>query len=312
MNSNSSLYSDDLDDWFNDLDEKSVEIVNTGTNYQEQSCSDSIEQIYEATNTRDICETKVICVEDILKKNPVELSSYELIQYECTVSYFVQVLMEGSNKIKLKADTIQTQIDSDDYSIDKIKGIIEYLIWIKNACETLANRINQNILIYHPQLKPTIVRSSYNFCTKCTQCKNFYNKYESPTCREHHYVHSLLKYDIESVICFLNYIVSNGIEMTKEEINNLYLSIKTICFVTRHMAKEISYIDYITKKNSESFHRNNPLDHGKKASRAIAHYNIAKSDTMRSVTKRTKRRTVSKRSNNISSSGNRYALLSNN
>lgn len=52
--------------------------------------------------------------------------------------------------------------------------------------------------------------------------------------------------------------------MTKEELNNLYLSIKTICYVTRHMEKEISCVDFITKNNSETFHRNNPIDINRK------------------------------------------------
>jgi hypothetical protein len=52
--------------------------------------------------------------------------------------------------------------------------------------------------------------------------------------------------------------------MTKDEYINLYSSIKTICFVTRHMDNEISIIDQLTKNNSEPLHRANPSSDKKK------------------------------------------------
>lgn len=252
-------YQDELDNWFNDLDDKTIEIINNNLMNEEEEDLESSENKSELNDETINATTKCICIDDILEKNPETFSSNELIQYECSIAYFIQVLIEGSsNKIKTN------KIHDTDLTFDKIKSIIEYLEWISISCEILAKRINQEILIYKYENKPSIIRSSYNFCTKYTQCKNFYSRHEIPNCKEHHYVHSLLKYDIDSVIVFLNYIIKNNISISKEELNNLYLSIKTICFVTRHMAKEISYIDYITKNNSELFHRNNPIELGKR------------------------------------------------
>ena len=154
-------------------------------------------------------------------------------------------------------------------TVARLTDIIIYLEWISSASEILSNRIKQEILKYVPPMDstiPPIVRSSYIFCIKSTQCKNFYNKDEFPKCKNHHYVHSLLKYDTDSIIMFLKYIIDNGLELTIDQLNNLYLSVKTICFVIRNMQKEICYIHHITKNNSEIYHRCNPIDLCKKTS----------------------------------------------
>jgi len=265
--------SDELDTWFNELDEKTIEIINNNLIKEEEVDGDGDYSLNNAITEPDNNDndsdgddnknetiTKCICVDDILKKNPEILSSNELIRDECSIAYFIQVLMEGSTANKIRS----TKIHDTELTYDKMQNIIEYLHWISLASENLAKRIKQELLIYHPEQKPAIIRSSYNFCTKYTQCKNFYSRHETPNCKEHHYVHSLLKYDVDSVIVFLKYIIKNNLTISKEELNNLYLSIKTICFVTRHMAKEINYIDYITKNNSETFHRNNPIELNRK------------------------------------------------
>ena len=251
---------DEMDSWFNDLDDKMVEIINNNLIKEEESSDNefsgySAETIAEPTEIQEY-----LYIEDIINKNSSELTSNEVIQYECSISYFVQVLMEGSNVHKIRS----IKVHDTNLTFDKIKDIISYLSWISTASDVLSKKIGQELIPYYPEDRPFIVRSSYNFCTRYTQCKNFYSKHEKPTCKEHHYVHSLLKYDVDSVIAFLNYVIDDQIILNNEEMDNLYLSIKTICFVTRHMAKEISYIDYITKNNSETFHRNNPIDLNKK------------------------------------------------
>lgn len=152
-------------------------------------------------------------------------------------------------------------------SSERLSDIIIYLKWMSSVSELLANRIGQDLIkddIVDTNTYPQIIRSSYTFCVKSTQCKNFYNKNEFPTCKNHHYVHSLLKYDIDSIIVFLQHIANNDIDLTMDQLNNIFLSIKTICFVTKNMQKEIYYIHYITKNNSEIYHRNNPIDMHKK------------------------------------------------
>lgn len=240
----------DEDNWSHDIDDKLIEIINKHVDTPKP------EVVETFTDT-----SECICIEDIMSKRLDNLSSNELIQYECTIAYWTQVLMEGTKINKIRS----SKTYENDLSHDKLKDIISYLKWISNVSQILAKRIGQELLVYKStNSKPPLIRSSYNFCVKYTQCKNFYSKYEAPTCKEHHYVHSFLKYDVDSVIDFLNYYINNNVNITQSEINNLYLSIKTICFVTKHMYKEINYVHDITKNNSEEFHRNNPIDMSKK------------------------------------------------
>ena len=250
-------YIDDLDSWFDDTDNQNVEIIN---NSIEQNEEIDAEKQFEDSTDDSSDHTEFVYIEDILNKDINKLDANDIIHYQCSVAYFIQVLIEGSNINKIKS--IKTH--DSELTIDKLNDIVSYLKWISDACKILATRIGQELTNYVFVDKPSIVRSSYNFCTKYTQCKNFYSKQDVPTCKEHHYVHSLLKYDIDSVITFLEYFIKNEININKDDINNLYLSVKTICFVTRHMYKEISYIHYVTKNNSEVFHRNNPIDLFKK------------------------------------------------
>lgn len=258
-NSPNKHYTDELDEWFC-VDEKNIDIINKNiTNMTDNDPLSSQIIVDESL----IIEDKSICVDDIITMKPDAIPSNELIQYECLIAYFIQLLLEGSNGQKKLP-----QANDLEVPLDKLETIIEYLRWISSSSETLAKRIGQetinNEFDSKSNIKPSITRSSYNFCIKTTQCKNFYSKNEKPTCKDHHYVHSLLKYDIDSVINYLSYIVAKNYPIENEDVHNLNLSIKTICFVTRHMAKEISYIDYITKKNSEVYHRNNPSEMFKK------------------------------------------------
>lgn len=251
-------YPDELDNWFSDPDEKTIEIIKTDLIPEEDSPTENMIASNPENNMDDdpVENTRHIYIEDILVKDVESLSSYELIQDECSIAYFIQVLMEGSGNSRVKS----SKVHDEELTMDKLQSIVEYLQWISKTCEILAKRIGQELLVHQANRTPSIVRSSYNFCNKNTQCKNFYSKNVSPTCKEHHYVHSILKYDVDSVIQFLNFVIQNNITITDDELKNLYLSIKTICFVTRHMAKEISHIHYITINNSEVFHRNNPIE----------------------------------------------------
>lgn len=252
------------------IDEDTDEInysTNTSSNYSNNSnnsCdtsdnsdnSDSNESIDSGdSNESNDSNVETECIEDILKKDPTRISSIDIIHAECSIAYFVQVFIENisnnSNQVKL--------------SYDELDDVIIYLEWISRGSEILANRIGQELFI--PSAGGDIVRSSYSFCSKYTQCSDFYNIDEKPICVEHHYVHSLLKYDVDSVILYLK-TVKNTSRMeyiiADNQYDNLHSSIKTICFVTRHMAKEIGFIDYMSKYNGDAFHRNNPFDTKKK------------------------------------------------
>ena len=72
-----------MDNWSNEIDEKEIEIIN---NIIDQNILDN----------DPISEVPTINIDNILTKDPAFLSSDKVIQYECDIAYFVQVLMEGS------------------------------------------------------------------------------------------------------------------------------------------------------------------------------------------------------------------------
>lgn len=259
----------DIDSWFEEENSKAESLPDKETSENcnpikfVDTCSNS------SVNTEENPHVEVVYVEDIVNEDIHKLESNKLIQYECCVSYFIQLLLEGVQNHRIRTSKKHDQ----GLTTDKIKDVVFYLQWISNVSEYLADKIEQPLIessstsksygtssFYDPFWRPPIIRSSYNFCREYTNCKKFYNKNELPSCTEHHYVHSLLKYDIDSIIGFLNFILKNDLTLSENEMNNVHLSIKTICFVTRHMAEEISYIDYITKNNSECYHRSNPVD----------------------------------------------------
>ncbi|ALR83758.1 hypothetical protein, partial [Niemeyer virus] len=215
----------DTDDWFNDLDQKSIQVISNKLIPEESNSSDeeiSLENINSRSNfIDDNDKIEHIFIEDILKKDVVNLSSNELLQYQCSVAYFIQVLFEGLN------DSNELIANKSNFNIkttsDKMNSMVEYLEWISGVSEILAKRIGQQIYQFIPDRNNTITRSSYNFCPASTQCKKFYSKNENPTCKSHHFVHSLLKYDVDSVIYYLKHNNKNG-SFNTDELNNLHLS----------------------------------------------------------------------------------------
>ena len=249
--------------WENDLDVNLLEIVgNTGDNNISNNTEEKHENNPEncpntqSENTNDFVQS--ICIDDIIGTNIENIQSWQLIDYEWKVAKYVQELLEEKNNSNKNEfyETLLTQ--------DKINSIIEYLEWISNCCENLANRIGQTLHEPIIQPKPSIIRSSYNFCSNTSSCKLFYQKSEYPACNEHHFVHSILKYDIDSVIKYLKYVLEENIVINNEEYTNIYSSIKTICFVTNHMRVELWRIDFVTKHESEQYHKNNSFDIKKK------------------------------------------------
>ena len=183
------------------------------------------------SNTPDI----MICVDDVIKKNPSTMSTLEVLNNQCNIIHYVQALFS-----KKQGD-------------DVVSSILEYLEWIRESSGYLAGVIDQKLT---PCLTSgeRIVRSSYDFCENMAQCDNFYGN-NSGKCDGHHYVHSLVNYDVTSLMSYMDKhrkdIVADDPECS--------LTIKTICFVIRHMTKEINYLSGMIEPHDdiEKYHRNN-------------------------------------------------------
>ena len=204
MISNNEITNID-DDWFNDVDESNLDIISS------KIIEEKHDIISEKITTIDtqIQVTEYIYIEDILEKKLENTSVINIIQYECFLICGIQAIIDGDKFNKIK--TIKKY--SDDIDLEKISDILNYFKWINNASDYLAKKINQELFVNDfVQTEPKIIRSSYNFCPKYTQC-NFYNKNRNHICNDHHFVHSILKYDTDSIINYLEYILKDNIKM---------------------------------------------------------------------------------------------------
>jgi hypothetical protein len=245
------------------------------SNWTSETDKDEVEIILNPETQKMIPEMEKpenIYIEDILEINPETLSSCKAIKYECFLSSFIIAIINNSSNKDEKYSYKNTQ----SLSLNTIKDIITYLKWISRCSEVLAKRIGQTLIEnnFPKDSVPHLIRSSYTFCNRYIQCKDFYNKFEEPTCHRHHYVHSLLKNNTDSIIYFLEYYLEKSKEqnskdqvpeqeghllISNDDAYNFFLSIKTLIYVTKHMEKEISCIEFMTNNNSEKFHRNNPF-----------------------------------------------------
>jgi hypothetical protein len=254
---------DSFFEWSNDIDASELTIIDNTKN----------DSVLVKNNTPNMVvnneQKKVLSVDEIVKIEIDNCKSCELIEYQWLVSKYSQELFETMLKSSDPENSNYNHQESikislDDENHEKIKSIISYLKWISYTSSILANRIGQELLTDTEHTGQYIVRSSYNFCDNTSSCKNFYHKTEKPICSDHHYVHSILRHDIDSVVSYLVKIENFNKFIYTDEFNNILSSMKTICFVSNHMRIEIEHVNFVTKNNSEHFHRNNPFTIRKK------------------------------------------------
>ena len=187
----------------------------------------------------------VLNVDDIIKKNINSIETIEILRCQYTIAHFLQKVIDN-------------EIDTNErnHFHTTINDLIKYIKWISKSSSYLCNKIGQEEKYVELNDFSIITRSSYNFCINGIQCKKFYVKDEEPTCCEHHYVHNLVKYDCDILLNFIN--KNLGKDKLFDNISNIYSSIKTISFVTRHMFKEL-YSIYDIDKNYEKYYKNNPV-----------------------------------------------------
>jgi hypothetical protein len=251
--------SSDAFDWDDDsVTEENTEVVLIINKPQKQIIT-SIPVTEYQIGTKDEVIDRKLNVDDLLQTNPDLYDSCTLMRHNCALSLYVQTLAEKTINFKNRGPLANHMTQLND--------ICNYLDWLGNGCDVLAKRIGQvrcEKIVVQPATKPTITRSSYNFCQKTSQCKDFYVGNSEPRCTEHHFVHSILKSDIDSLTTFVRYCTGNIVEILDTDYDNIFSSLRTICYVTRHMAKEIANVEIGSGSSSEAYHRNNPANYNKK------------------------------------------------
>lgn len=289
------MYSNAIesDDWLINDNIKLNIIANNSSNCELLLCQNTAtntanDNIPVELNLRQHNDIEKIYVEDLINYDHYTMNSVQLINTEASIIHFTHTLYDNIITVS-KPET--------EFVKDIINDIISYLKWISDASAVLADRIKQDLTPINSD-HTTISRSSYNFCKKTQQCKNFYNLDTKPTCKDHHYVHCLVKHDVDSLIQFLVNCNTDDIFL-KKNIESITTTLKTILFVIKHMAKEINFIDHFTQNKADQFHINN--------------LNINKKQSLHNVMnikniKKTNTPNLNKNVNNFTSS-NIYSLL---
>lgn len=209
----------------------------------------------DLNNSNNNNEIRDLYIEDIIKIDPKKMILVELIQNQCNVAHYCQEFFEHINKYEINNEMLN--------------DLLIYLEWMYSVSSFLANLIGQQLIPFRSQKIPIITRSSYDFCEDYVACKNFYNEYPFATCKKHHYVHYLLNHDLSMLINFLKHVIDEQRFFSLQNINSMQISLRTICYVTRHMSKEITYIYEKRKNEYFKYHRNNDMEQKKKNNKII-------------------------------------------
>lgn len=207
-------------------------------------------------------KTDISINNDIINKEPSKLNELDILLYQNYVSSYIYKIIdvnieniENKNYFKYFTGEKCKYIDTKT-----LKTLITYLEWIKRGTVVLSAKIGQNIKTKLSDSKKT-VRSSYNFCGKYIHCNGFYGS-DNITCCNHHYTHSLLYNDIESSIQYIKKIMINK-DVDKKIIEELRLSIKTICFVIKHMQNELFQAKELYKLPISKLHKSTKYTNNK-------------------------------------------------
>jgi hypothetical protein len=228
----------DIEDVIGNLSQNAAENIIIKSEIKENKEESNFKEIENICN-QSLQGSGNIDVDEILKIEPSELLIYDILKCQAALAYFSQSLYESD-------------VENKSSTYHKLKDIQTYYQWITKSSEYLAKNINQTLSVIQNTKPNVLLRSSYSFCRNGYKCERFYNDHEI-TCREHHYVHNQVKHDADSLISFIGTVER---ELSDDDFNNIYMSIKTLCFVIRHMFKEFSYINAMTNGNPQKYYRN--------------------------------------------------------
>lgn len=154
-------------------------------------------------------------------------------------------------------DIIQMQIIVIDvvtkyFKISKLDNIdfyVQNLTWIYTSSLYLTNLIRQPV---HKNKTNVLMRSSYKFCNKMTDCVSQYGFLFNKKCRNcinDHYVHNKIISDIDNL---LNYLKNNckhdNLLLLEQDMRK---GIETLSYVLNHMEQELSSFTVYFGKNSQ-------------------------------------------------------------
>jgi hypothetical protein len=177
----------------------------------------------EIDGQKKTIDDSVLCVTDYDKHTPLTLIELQLKVINYLLKFF-------------KVHRLNSLTDYEPY-----------LRWIMSSSEHLAQSIKQHIA---RTKNPGLMRSSYKFCNKKSDCQTHYGflfQKKTRCCMNDHYVHNKIVSDIDNLIEYLHKNDKNTINKVVVE-TELKKGLETINYVINHMYQELSsFMLYLSK-----------------------------------------------------------------
>ena len=221
---NNNIENNNLSDYDSDEDYKNNDVT-SNIDIEESNFSIDNEKILIKIN-------EIININNFKKYNSIEILKME----DLIISYL--------NKYVVQNNILQK------------KFFINMLTWLELSSNDLSNRIKLK-KITHSFLNskiPSIPRSYYKFCNFKDSCQyNYDDKKEG--CYADHYVHNMVRADIEALIKYINSNSDSDIVIHNKEIIKC---INTVSYVIHHMYDELKNVCLYckNKKNIDKYHKN--------------------------------------------------------
>jgi hypothetical protein len=222
--------------------EKDPKNFEQNNNESTNRCDDNDDSEYEE---EEIDVNKIILI-SLENEN-----SLNILKYECYIARFLRSIIKD--------------IDDLDNNINKFISMLE---WMLNASNILIKKSGQYEYKYNkysqsvnPKTgKPKIIRSSYKFCEKAHDCCYFYEKNKYSGCSSQHYVHNIVKNDINSLYEYFKWFNEERKNIRIDTIDNddlieINKSMNTIFYVVTKMYNELFYVDHYSSGKSEELHK---------------------------------------------------------
>ena len=226
--------------WADLNDKNNTDVVLAEMRFVKNTLTDG--NLLVSKNTEEVSSACINDEIEILKQNinttilVIGTPNHEFKQYNALV--LIEYQLKVINYM-LKFFKIHRLQEVSDYE--------PYLIWLMASSEYLATSIKQNI---NRSKSATLMRSSYKFCNKKSDCQTHYGflfQKKTRCCMNDHYVHNKIVSDIDNLIEYLRRNIKSASNKVVVE-TELKKGLETINYVINHMFQELSsFMLYLSK-----------------------------------------------------------------
>jgi len=204
---------------------------------------DTFEDNTDTTDKNDNIKNSFIDIDKILGSDVNDLKDLEILEYQTSISSNLR------KQIKYTIDNFDKNNNSNS-NID-FKDLIRKLEWLKLGSSYLSNKIGLRQYHHEPRKKNKLFpRSSYKFCNYNYECDFNYNIQKYKGCFAQHYVHNIVRADLNALInCIKKVNNSKNFTIDLEFLREFKKSLNTISFVINHMYEELKNITLVSENS---------------------------------------------------------------